>query len=346
MKLLVLGGTRFLGRHVVTAAAARGDRVTVFHRGRHTADLPAGVEVVRGDRRDGLGELAGRTWDAVIDTSGYQPGVVGRSTEALRDAAAFYLFVSTISVFEDYSRPGLDESGPVGEIGDAEAAEAEALDPSDPVTARGLGEKYGPLKARCERVVLAAFPGRAAVVRPGLIVGRWDHTDRFGYWVRRVAAGGEVLAPGRPERVVQLIDARDLTEWMLRLAAERHAGVYNATGPASPLRMVEVLETCRAVAGGDATFTWVDDAFLGESGIAPWGELPLWIPEAAEYAGFMRIDCRRARDAGLAFRPLADTVRDALAWERSRGEVATRQAGLDPAKEREVLAAWKVRGVA
>ncbi len=343
MDLLILGGTKFLGRHLVDAARARGHRVTLFNRGRQDPAAYPDVEQLRGDRNGGLEALRGRRWDAVLDPSGYIPRIVRDSARLLAPAVGHYTFVSSISVYSD-NRQGYDESGPLGTITPDQLAEMERVDLVDPVTAKDFGELYGPLKALCERAVEEELPGRALVVRPGLIVGPFDSTDRFGYWVRRVAAGGEVLAPGRPERTVQFIDARDLADWMIALAERRVTGVFNATGPARPVAMGDVLATCRAVSGSDATFTWVSEEFLAEQKVAPWGEMPLWIPEGPETAGFFESGITRALAAGLAFRPLSATVADTLAWERTRPAGTPYRAGITRERERELLEAWNVAG--
>jgi 2'-hydroxyisoflavone reductase len=331
MKLLILGGTVFLGRHLVHAALARGHELTLFNRGQHNPELYPEVEKLRGDRESDLSALAGRRWDAAIDTSGYVPRVVRASARLLAGAVEHYTFISTISVFADTSAVGIDEDAPLATL-------------EDPTTEEYRGPAYGALKALCEQAAAEELPGRVLTIRPGLIVGPHDQSDRFTYWPHRVAQGGEVLAPGRPERAVQIIDARDLAEWNIRMVEERQTGTYNATGPDRTLTMRDVLETCREVSGSDARFTWIPDAFLTEAGLGPWLEVPLWIPETPEQAGFFAIDCRRALAMGLSFRPLAETVRDTLAWNGTRDEAAFTTAGLKPEREREVLQAWHTRG--
>jgi 2'-hydroxyisoflavone reductase len=331
VKLLVLGGTVFLGRHLVEAALARGHDVTIFTRGRHNPHLFRDVEKLRGDRDGDLEALRGRRWEAVVDTSGHVPNVVRASAELLAPAVDHYTFVSTLAVYAGFPRvPDLDESAPLAEL-------------PDPSVAKATPETVGPLKALCERALEPALSGRALVVRAGLLVGPHDPTDRFAYWPRRVAQGGEVLAPGGPELRVQIVDARDLAEWILAGAESGRTGIYNATGPAQPLTMQELLETCRAATGGDATFTWVDERFLLSVGVNPRMELPLWMPGAA---GAATVDCRRALAAGLAFRPLAETVRDTFAWDMSRPADLPRRAGIAPDKEAQVLKAWRERSPA
>lgn len=342
MKLLILGGPRFLGRHLLSSALARGHRVTVFNRGRTEPDLFPEVEKLRGDRATDLSALEGRTWDAVLDSSGFLPGVVGRTTHLLRGRVGHYTFVSSVSVYADFSKPGMDESAPVSTLTAEQWKVSESIDASEPRNTPAFLELYGALKTECERVVEDGFPGRAAIPRPGLIVGPHDYMDRFPYWVSRVAEGGDVLAPGRPARPVQVIDVRDLADWMVRLAEGGIAGVFNATGPESPFPMSEMLETCRVAASSDARFVWVDEAFLTERKVGAWEELPMWVPEttSTEHLGILQMDVRRAVQSGLAFRPLIETTRDTLAWERARGPHEWR-AGLARDRERALLEDWK-----
>src|SRR5436190_1676441 len=297
LNLLVLGGTGFIGPHLVRYAVARGHRVTIFTRGRHQADLPNDVERLMGDRNGHLEALVGKRWDAVVDDSATNPDYVRQSTQQLKDAAGRYLFTSSTGVYYPYLKRGLDES------------EAPHLDVADP---KDGSETYGVAKARCERETQQAFGDRAIVVRPTYIVGPGDTSDRFPYWPVRLARGGEVLAPGRHDDPVQLIDVRDLAEWMVRLLEEKRAGVYNAAGPKDTLTLTSFLEQAKAVIGADVKFTWVDDyAFLAAHEIdeaIPWARL------AGNDDGMMSISNRKAIAAGLTFRPLATTVRDTLAW--------------------------------
>jgi nucleoside-diphosphate-sugar epimerase len=319
LRLLVLGGTKFLGRAVVEAARARGHEVTLFNRGTTNPELFPEVEKLRGDRDGDLDALRGREWDAVVDPSGYVPRVVEQSVELLRDAVGHYVFVSSISVYADFSS-GPTEDSPLAEL-DAEHSRDEL---------RSDFANYGALKALCEQVVFEGFQGRSTAVRAGLIVGPHDPTGRFTYWPHRVARGGDVLAPAPPERRVQFVDVRDLGGWIVRVCEERTAGPYNATNPGVPWD--ELLETCRTVAGSDASFVWVPDTFLVERGVGEWMELPLWIASPGE-AGMHDTDVSRARAAGLRFRPLDETVRGTL------DEAATTDAaGLAPEREAELLA--------
>lgn len=320
MKLLLLGGPRFLGRAIVDAALEGGHELTLFNRGTTNPELYPEVERIVGDRKEGLDGLTGRKWDAVVDTCGYLPRDVRASAEVLA-GSGIYCFVSSISVYADFRAP-VHEQSPVAELGDL---------PDDDVT----DESYGPLKALCERAVEKAFADRALVVRPGLICGPHDPTGRFTYWPYRVARGGEVLAPAPPEKPVQAIDVRDLGEWIVALCERGTSGVYNATHPG--VTWEELLHTCRDVARADAEITWVAPEFLVEQNVGPWMELPLWLVDtAAAYAD--RLDVRRAIEAGLRFRPLNETIQATLDSAET-----TSSAGLTPEREAELLAAWHGR---
>jgi len=330
MRILVLGGTRFLGRHFVEAALAGGHTLTLFHRGRTNAELFPDVERVLGDRDGGLAALAGRTWDAVVDPSGFFPRIVGASASALQGSAGHYLFVSTISVYAEPLAAGLDETAPVAKL-------------ADPAIETITGETYGGLKALCEKAVLDVFGARALIVRPGLIVGPNDTTDRFPYWPRRLARGGEVLAPGDPSAPTQFVDVRDLAAWMLEVLERRGSGTFHATGPAAPLTMGQCLERVSAAVGGSARLTWVSEAFLREQGVQPWLEMPLWLHEQDQ--NMDRVNIAAATAQGLRFRPLEDTARDTLAWERALApDTRPASPSLKPEREAELLAAWHARG--
>lgn len=302
MRLLILGGTVFLGRHVAEAALERGHRVTLFHRGRSNPGAVPAAEHLIGDRDGGLDVLAGRSWDAVVDTSGYVPRVVRAAARRLAPAAGHYLFVSSVSAYADIMRPSADESHPLAVL-------------EDPATETITGATYGGLKAACEHAAEEEMPGRVTHVRAGLLVGPHDTSDRFPYWPRRIARGGEVLAPAPPEHPVQFVDARDLATWMVEVAVRGVTGAFNATGPSRPLTLGDLLTRARDALGAEARFTWVDERFLLDRGVRPWTELPLWVPMAE--AEFERLDVRHAVEAGLRFRPLEDTVRDTLAWDRA-----------------------------
>ena len=327
VKFLIIGGTRFLGRAIVEAALAAGHELTLFNRGQSNPDLYEGVERLVGDRDGGLAVLKGRTWDAVIDTCGYVPRLVHDSAALLADAVAHYTFISTISVYSEEDLVGMDEGAPLGTMADETVEEIN-------------GETYGPLKVLCEKAADEAMNGRVLHVRSGLIVGPHDISDRFTYWPYRVAKGGDVLAPGKPDAPVQFIDVRDIAEWTVRATEQRLTGPYNVTGPNYTLTMQVVVDSCRDVSGSDAQFTWVSDEFLLENKVGAYVEMPLWIP-AEGYAGSSTVNCQKAFDAGLTFRPLAQTVQDTLTWLNTRGEAYEWRGGLKPEREAELLKLWR-----
>lgn len=340
MKLLILGGTRFIGRHLVAAAHACNHEVTLFNRGKLSSDL-SGVETIHGNRNSDLINLQGRRWDAVIDTCGYLPSSVRASAEALSGSIDHYVFISSLSVYADVSTHGIDETATVATITDEELEKANAIDSSGQVSAVTYGEMYGGLKALCEQMLEEILPGRVLIIRPGLIVGSHDYTDRFTYWVVRVARGGEVLAPGRPRRYVQLIDVRDLAEWIMKMLERRETGIFNATGLSGELTMEGMLEECKAVSGSDASLTWVSDSFLSQEKVRAWSEVPLWLPEdSPETKGFMFVNCEKAVNSGLAFRPLSETIQDTLTWRETNCPNEELKAGLSSDKEQALLRKW------
>lgn len=327
MRILILGGTIFVGRALVEEALKRGHEITLFNRGKHNPGLFPQVETIIGDRTEDLSPLAGKTWDAVIDTCGYLPSVVKKSAEFLSDAAGAYVFISSISVYSDFSKPGVDEKSVLGVLADPNVTEVN-------------GETYGPLKVLCEQAAEAAMPGRVLTIRPGLIVGPHDPTDRFTYWPLRVAKGGEVLSPDRPDLPVQFIDVRDLAAWTLTMVESGVRGIFNADSPAGSITVGKVLDSCKRITESDAEFIWANEEFLLANEVAPWSELPLWVPES-EGEGFALIACNKAFEAGLKCRPLDDTVRDTFAWASSRPDDYAMRAGLTPEKEISVLAKLK-----
>jgi 2'-hydroxyisoflavone reductase len=335
MRILFLGGTRFLGRHAVDVALARGHAVTLFTRGRTANHWGDAVTLLTGDRdpnvAPGLDALREGTWDAVIDTSGYVPRVVRASAEMLRGRAAQYLFVSSISVYADGGGAGRDESAPVGKL-------------DDPATEE-VAKHYGPLKAACEDAVRAVFGDAAIIVRPGLIVGPYDATDRFGYWVARFRQPAllgdrpqEAVVPAPRNAPVQFIDARDLAVFMIDLVEANAGGTFNATSPDGLWTWDSLVEALRAGVG-EPTPRWIDEALLIEQKAEPWTGLPLWIPSTfADEAGFMEFDCRRATAAGMRIRPLPETIDATAAWLAARDNDNAWKAVLTAQAEREILA--------
>jgi nucleoside-diphosphate-sugar epimerase len=318
VRLLVLGGTAFLGRALVESALARGHEVTLFNRGKTNPELFPEAEKVRGDRNEDLSALEGREWDAVVDVATFLPRAVRLATEALRDRVERYVFVSSISAYSDFSTPASEDSA----LAQLESYESESI------------EDYGPLKAECERLVQEAFGERALVVRPGLIIGPHDPTDRFTYWPRRVAEGGRVLAPAPPDQPVQFIDVRDLGDWIVAAVEAGGSGVYNATG--EPTTFARLLDECMRVSG-DAEIVWVPPERLVEAEVGEWMELPLWIV-TPEFAAMQQTDVSKALRDGLRFRPLEETIRDTLAWDADRTTPRSEGVGLTPERERELLA--------
>jgi 2'-hydroxyisoflavone reductase len=380
-KILILGGTGFLGPKTVAAAVARGHEITIFNRGRREKFLPLEVKVehLYGNRDPdlpaddergpdgkllhpeaspkGLEQLAGRTWDVVIDNSGYFPRMVGASAQLLAKNAELYIYISSISAYDVNPPDGGDETTKLATLADP--------------TVETMGENfenYGGLKVLCEQAAEAAFPGRTAIVRPGYIVGPGDPTDRFTYWPVRVAAGGEVLAPGSPDDPLQWIDVRDLAEWLVTLAENSTAGTFNAIAPSKPGRWGDVLQACVEAAGGDAKLVWVPTSWLEQNEMAGEDSFPIWVPPTGKFAGFHRWSNDRAEATGMKFRPIADTVKAILAWypgevERRvrvskelaeqakakgqpapKGDPSALRAGPKRADEQKLLAKWKASG--
>lgn len=329
LRILILGGTGFIGPHQVRNALSRGHTVTLFNRGRTNTYLFPEVEKLIGDRDGNLEALRGREWDVVLDNSGFEPRIVRDSAQLLKDAVQHYLFVSTQSVYASRAIIDQDETGAVGMVGVPES--------------QWTG--YGPLKALCEREVHQAFPGRATVVRPPVIVGPGDGSDRFTYWVDRIHRGGEVLAPGSPDDPTQFVDVRDLTQWMIRCVEDGVTGVYNATGPIGVLSLAGMLYGIRAAMTSEVSFTWVDADFLAQQGVRPFSHMPLWQPPVGRTAGFMRMSAARAQARGLTYRPLAVTAADTLEWWLTEPveRRSDMRAGLPAEREAEVLRAWHAR---
>jgi nucleoside-diphosphate-sugar epimerase len=324
MRVLLLGGPKFLGRAVIDAALERGHEPTLFNRGTTGAGLYPELEWIVGDRDGGLDGLRGREWDAVVDTSGYLPRLVEASAVLLADAVGHYVFVSSISVYTSFAEV-VDEGAPLAELTEPGSED--------------VGRDYGALKALCEREVAGALPGRSASIRAGLIVGPHDPTGRFTYWPHRISRGGDVLVPGPAWRPIQLIDVRDLAEWIVTVAGKRLAGPFNATGPAT---MGAVVDAARRVTGSSARSVEVDDAFLAAQEVGEWMELPLWVDTRNDARRhFLEVDVSRATAAGLSFRPLEETVAATLADAMTVDGV-----GLTPEREGELLAAWWARASA
>lgn len=339
MRILILGGTGFTGPYQVRYALSRGHKVTTFNRGKtHPGEMPDEVEQLVGDRNGQLDALKNRQWDVVIDNPTTLPAWVRDAAQILKGNVERYVFISTVSVY------GEVKTGP------SETAPTERYEGADPyketleAMKAGGYKTYGPLKALSEKEAEKWFPGKTLIIRPGLIVGPRDETDRFTYWPVRIDRGGEVLAPGSPEDPVQFIDARDLAEWTIRMVESRETGIYNATGPAKPLGIGGMLDGIKPAPKSDAAFTWVSEDFLTRQKVEPWSDMPVW---TGKDSGLARTKIDRALAKGLTFRSLPETARDTLAWFKSlpQERQSHLKAGLTPEREAEVLAAWKKQNV-
>src|SRR6266404_4258285 len=338
MRILILGGTGFTGPFQVQYALSRGHKVTVFNRGKtHPGELPREAERLLGDRNGQLDALKGRKWDVCIDIPTTLPVWVRDAAQVLQGNVDRYVFISTISVYSDNSKPGADETAPLQKY-----TGADAMKETSATLSASRFALYGPLKALSEAEAEKWFPGKALIVRPGLIVGPGDESDRFTYWPVRLARGGEILAPGDPTDPVQFIDARDLAEWTIRMVEQGATGVFNATGPKSTLTMAQMLDGIKKVTKTDAQFTWADAEFLAAQKVSPWSDMPVWVPPRGDEAGFSRISIKRALDKGLTFRSVPDTTQATLDWFRKQPaeRQAKLRAGIKPEREVEVLAAW------
>jgi 2'-hydroxyisoflavone reductase len=337
LRILILGGTGFTGPYQVQYALSRGHKVTTFNRGKtHPGELPNEVEQLVGDRTGKLDALKNRQWDVVIDNPTTLPAWVRDAAQVLKGRVDRYVFISTISVYPD-SANGVDENAPLQKY--------EGTDPYketiEAMKASGF-KTYGPLKALSEQEAEKWFPGKALIIRPGLIVGPRDETDRFTYWPVRIDRGGEMLAPGTPNDPVQFIDARDLAEWTIRMAEGGQTGIYNATGPARPLGVGAMLDGVKGALNSNAKFTWVSEDFLTAQKVQPWSDMPVW---TGKDSGLARTRIDKALSKGLTFRPLPDTTRDTLAWFKGlpQDRQSKMHAGLTSERETDVLRAWHAR---
>ncbi len=321
MKILIIGGTIFVGKHIVSEALKRGHEVTLFNRGKHNPGLFPEVEKITGDRLNDISLLAGRNFDAVIDTCGYFPRALRISSEALKNISPQYTFISSISVYKNLGTGQADENSETSSIEDESTEEI-------------TGETYGPLKRLCEKVTEEIFGASALILRPGLIVGEDDPTDRFTYWVRRVSEGGRMLIPDASESPVQFIDVKDLSLFAIDMIERNQSGVFNVTGPAKELSFGELLSVIEKVSGTKPEYIRMSEEFISEQGIAPYTELPLWVPSDSK--GVNRTIISKALNCGFKTRPLEETIRDTLSFDRSRAGHEMR-AGLSKAREIELL---------
>jgi 2'-hydroxyisoflavone reductase len=335
LKILVLGGTQFIGVHMVELATQRGHTVTLFNRGKTNTDLFPQLEHLKGDRDAQLDSLKGRKWDAVIDDSGYYPRHVKLSAELLAPNVQRYLFISSIAAYASFAKPNTEDSA-LGKLADETT---ETLD----------GGAYGPLKALCEKAAETAMPGRVTVVRPGVIVGPRDPTDRFTYWPARAARGGDMVCPGTPKDRIQFIDSRDLAALVISLIEKQTVGIFNAVSPPGMFTMGDLVQASIAAANTQAKpaaaprAVWVPAQFLGKEKVQPWSDMPIWVPEIGDYAGTPETSVAKAVKAGLTIRPMQTTVNDTLAWhlQRPEAERAKLKAGLTPEREQALLASWQ-----
>lgn len=338
LRILILGGTGFTGPLQVKYALSRGHQVTVFNRGKsHPGELPKEAEQLLGDRNGQLDALKGRKWDVCIDVPTTIPVWVRDAAQILQGNVDRYIFVSTISVYSDVKKPGSDETAPLLKYEGPDAMKETQKSLNDSKYAL-----YGPLKVQSEAEAEKWFPGKALIVRPGLIVGPGDQSDRFTYWPVRIERGGEVLAPGNQSDPVQFIDARDLAEWIIRMAEQGTTGIFNATGPKTKMTIKEMLEGIKDATKSNAQFTWANAEFLAAQKVSPWSDMPVWVPPVGDEAGFTAISIKRALAKGLTFRTLADTTQATLAWfhQQPAERQAKLHAGISAAREAEVLAAW------
>ena len=327
MNILMIGGTRFVGRHLVEEAIRKGHTVTLFNRGTNENVFPE-LELIKGDRNKDVELLSGRSWDAVIDTCGYFPGQVDSVLSVLKDRTEHYTFISSISVYADQTIAFQDESSALASLEDESVEEV-------------TGETYGGLKVLCEQVAENLMPDKLLTVRPGLIVGPHDSTDRFTYWPSRIARGGEVLAPDKPENDVQFIDVRDLASWTIKMIETKQTGAYNLVTTPETQSFGDLLTACKDASQSDAQFQWVKSEFLLEQDVQPWMGLPLWVTE--DLLNFMKVSNQKALDAGLMIRPLIDTVKDTLEWARSLPDNHEPKAGISLEKESDVLKRWRAQ---
>ncbi|MFK9090854.1 SDR family oxidoreductase [Bacillus salipaludis] len=342
MKVLILGGTRFLGRALAEEALGRGHEITLFNRGTNKETFPE-VEQLIGNRDHDVSLLKNRKWDVLIDTCGFAPHHIKKIADVVRDNIEHYTFISSISVYKDWTPINITEdyhlqSMPEDKLKDVEAGKISPY------------EYYGALKVLCEAEAEKYWPSRVLQIRAGQLVGPFDYTDRLPYWVQRVAQGGKVLVPGRSDRPVQLIDVRDIATWVFNMAENRKAGTFNVTGPKHHLTIEELLNTCKDVINSNAEFVWVKEKFLLKHKVQPWTEMPLWIPETfpleeetEPWKGAFSFNIEKAVNTGLSFRPLEDTVYNVYQWEKARKD-NERKAGISRVREQELLEIWFQKG--
>lgn len=336
MKILIIGGTKFLGRHLVDAAVQNRHEVTLFNRGKFSQEEFSNVRQIHGDRNSDLENLGGKTFDAVIDTSGYLPETVKISAESLKDKVAQYVFISSGSVYPETPKPNYDETTATAKLSDEQLKQVAEIDQKGDLNGKILGENYGALKKLCEEEIERLMPDRVLNVRAGMIVGEYDWTDRFTYWVMRISKGGEILAPGKPENFVQMIDARDLSEWIISMIERGENGTFNVTGKPFEMNFGQMLDAIKTATESDAKFVWANESFLTENNVQPWNEMPFYLPESfAEARGFLAMNVDKALAKNLKFRSFAETILAVKNWrEKQDFEM---QAGISFEREKELL---------
>lgn len=337
MKILIIGGTKFLGRHLIDSALQNKHEITLFNRGKNYSDeeIPK-TEQIHGDRNFDLEKLNGRKFDAVIDTCGYLPQTVRKSAEFFADKAGQYVFISSGSVYADGMKADYDETAETAKLSEKEREKFENFDTKQELNGLVLGESYGALKILCEEAAERAMPNRVLNVRAGMIVGAFDWTDRFAYWVMRISKGGTILAPGKPENFVQLIDAKDLSDWIIKAVEENVTGIFNVTSKSLDLTFGKMLDEIKDATQSDAEFIWADEKFLTENNVAPWSEMPFYLPESDEAAkNFLTMNVDKALAKGLKFRPLKETILETLNWRKAQD--FEMKAGISAEREKELI---------
>ncbi|GAK01468.1 NAD-dependent epimerase/dehydratase family protein [Geomicrobium sp. JCM 19055] len=337
MDVLVLGGSRFIGKHIVDRLLHEGHAVTVLNRGNHSYTC-SNVEQLIGDRDGDLDVLKGRTWDAAIDVSGYIPRTVDKASACLAQVVAHYTYISSISVYEDFSKVGLTEEDATKQLSEGEITEL-TKGTAGPI----YGPDYGGLKAAGEIVAERNIPGRTLIIRAGLVVGPNDYSDRLPYWLLRIKQGGDVIAPGNPKQQVQFIDVRDLARWIVSSVEQQVTGIYNVTGPSHVMTMEDVLKACNRVCNDNANFVWIDDEFLIDKHVLPWEELPFWLPSSL--SGAASVNNEKAINKGLSFSPLNRTIQDTYEWLSTveNMTLSNLKAGMSKERELEVISAWHAK---
>ncbi len=339
MKILIIGGTKFLGHHLTKESLSKGHQVTLFNRGVSNPELFPEAVKLRGDREKDLKILENRQWDAVIDTCGYLPNVVKKSAELLTNNVSHYTFISSISVYTQFYSSKTSENSPVCKITEDELFQAAKIPTDGGLNPTMYDSFYPGLKASCEKTVEELFPGKTFIPRPGLIVGPYDYEGRFEYWCKRISEGGDVLCPDQLDRrKIKFIDCRDLTKWIVSMIESKETGIYNTTGPEENLTLKMFFDECKRVSGGDAKFIEASDEFLIKSRINSWRDFPYWIPMNDEnFKGVFDVKNDKAILKGLTFRPISETIKDTISWLASKKYSSETKVGLARTQELKLI---------